>query len=80
MILIINKWGNSQGLRFPKEFLNKINISVGMSVKAEYVDGKIIIEPVHTPKKFNIKELVKKIPKDYKPEEYDWGIKGKEEW
>jgi len=80
MILTINKWGNSQGVRFPKELLDKIHTRVGMSVKVEYLDGKIIIEPAKTYKKYTINELVKKIPAKYKQQEYDWGMEGKETW
>lgn len=80
MILTINRWGNSQGVRFPKELLDKIHTVVGMRIRAEYIDGKIIIEPVDTPKKYNIKDLIKKIPLMHKQAAYDWGINGKETW
>lgn len=80
MILTISKWGNSQGVRFPKELLDKIHLVIGMHVKAEYVDGKIIIEPVTVPKKYTIKQLVDKIPATHQQTEYDWGVEGEEVW
>lgn len=80
MILTVNKWGNSQGVRFPKALLDKIHTVVGMNIKAEYRDGKIIIEAVDTLKKYSINDLVKKIPANYKQTEYNWGVEGKEIW
>lgn len=80
MILTVNKWGNSQGVRFPKALLDKIHTAVGMNIKAEYRDGKIIIEAVDALKKYSINDLVKKIPVNFKQIEYNWGVEGKEIW
>ena len=80
MVLTINKWGNSQGIRFPKDLLKKLHAKVGSSLNVEYQDGKVIIEPIELPKKYNIHELVADIkPKDR--EEVSWGkAEGKEVW
>ena len=81
MILTICKWGNSQGIRFPKELLKQINADIGTSIDAEYQDGKIIIKPAEPEKKYSIQELVKEIPPDYRQEEVDWGKQeGNEVW
>ncbi len=81
MILTINKWGNSQGIRFPKDLLKKLHAKVGSSLHVEYKDGKVILEPIEIPKKYNIHELVKDITPEYKAEEINWGKpEGKEEW
>ena len=73
MILTICKWGNSQGIRFPKDILKKIHADVGTDVKVECTDGKITIEPAEPEKKYSIHDLVKEIPPDYRHEEIDWG-------
>lgn len=80
MVLTINKWGNSQGIRFPKDLLKKLNAKVGSSLNVEYQDGKVIIEPIELPRKYNIHELVADIePEDI--EEVTWGkAEGKEVW
>lgn len=80
MVLTINKWGNSQGIRFPKDLLNKLHAKIGSSLNVEYRDGKVIIEPIEVPKKYNIHELVADIkPEDR--EEANWGkAEGKEVW
>jgi antitoxin MazE len=77
----ISKWGNSQGLRFPKELMKELNLSSGDKVKITTKDHKVIIEPIKEKrKKYDINDLVKKIPNDYKPyEEFD-NKEGIEEW
>ena len=77
MTATISKWGNSQGVRFPKSVLKELNLSIGDKVKFLIQDDKIILEPV---KKYDIKELVKKIPSDYKPYEEFNDKSGLEEW
>jgi len=78
----IQKWGNSQGLRFPKRLLEEAHLSVGDEVTLSVKDGKIIVEAadkVHG--RYNIKSLIAEIPADYAVEEIDWGPPaGQEEW
>jgi antitoxin MazE len=82
MLTKLKKWGNSQGMRFPKFLLKEAHIDVGDDVNISIKEGKIIIESVKkVRKKYSLKELVSRMPKDYKPEEVDWGPPtGKEEW
>lgn len=80
MITAIKKWGNSQGLRFSREILEKLDITIDDEVNVEVVDDKIIITKAH-PTKINIEELFKDYTGDYKGEEYDWGpVVGEEAW
>lgn len=78
----IQKWGNSQGLRFPKHILQEAQISIGDELNMFVLDGKIIIEPLHNIRnKYNIKELISQIPKNDSSNEIDWGKPvGKEAW
>ena len=39
----LKKWGNGQGIRFPKEFLRQANISLNETLQAEIQDQKIVI-------------------------------------
>jgi antitoxin MazE len=82
MVTTIQKWGNSQGLRFPKSLLEEANISVGDEVTLSVKDGKIIVEPADRVRgRYNIKTLVAEMPADYTVEEIDWGPPvGQEEW
>ena len=81
MVLTINKWGNSQGIRLPKDLMNKLNATVGTSVNAEFQNGKVIIEPVSSPLQYNIHDLVREIEPHYGEDEVDWGKpEGNEIW
>ena len=82
LITKIQKWGNSQGLRFPKTVLEEARINVGDEVKISVEDGKIVVESVHQSHgKYTIAELVSNIPENYETEELDWGTPaGKEVW
>ena len=77
----ISKWGNSQGLRFPKNILEELNLSIGDKIKFLIHNNKIILEPIKkSRKKYDINELVKQIPTDYKPHENFNTKVGLEEW
>ena len=81
MTATISKWGNSQGLRFPKKVLEELNLSVGDKIKFLIQNDKIVLEPIKkSRKKIDINELVKKIPDDYKPYEEFSNKVGLEEW
>ena len=82
MLTKIQKWGNSQGLRFPKAVLEDAQIKVGDEVNVSVQDGKIIVETANKVRgAYNLKELVSRIPEDYRAKEIDWGPPvGKEEW
>ncbi len=82
MLTKVQKWGNSQGLRFPKTILKEVDIHVGDEVNISVQAGKIIIEAVNRVHgRYDIKELIAEMPADYHVREVDWGMPvGKEEW
>lgn len=82
MISRIQKWGNSQGLRFPREILRKVHVSIGDEVDISVKHGAIIIKsPTQIRGKYKLENLVAKIPSEYRPQEEDWGKPaGKEIW
>lgn len=81
MTAIISKWGNSQGLRVPKDVMKSLHLSVGDEVNIFVQNNKAIIEPIKKEKiKYDINELVAKIPKDYKAKEEFTSSAGIEEW
>jgi len=81
MTATISSWGNSQGLRFPKDIMKELQLSIGDKMKILIENQKIVLEPIkQSREKYDIKELVKNIPSDYKAyEEFDNNI-GLEEW
>ncbi len=74
MVTKVQKWGNSQGLRLPKQMLEEVRISVGDDVDVTTRDGVIVVAPVKKVRgKHSLQELVSRIPKGYAAGELDWG-------
>jgi antitoxin MazE len=82
MVTKVQSWGNSQGLRLSKQVLADAHVSVGDDVDVAVRDGAIVVTPVkRTRRKVSLGKLVARIPKNYKPEEIDWGTRvGREAW
>jgi antitoxin MazE len=76
----IQKWGNSQGLRLPKQVLELAEIALGEQVEIAVANRQIMVKKAVRPK-FELAELVKRIPKGHRTQEVDWGSPmGKEAW
>ena len=74
MLAKIQKWGNSQGLRLPKNLLIDAQLGVGDDVDIRVKDGIMIVTPTKVIRgKYNLKDLVARIPKDTQTGEVDWG-------
>lgn len=82
MIAKIQKWGNSQGVRFPRDVLGKLHISVGDEVEISVRRGEIVVKPAMRKRgKYSLEKLLSEMPDDYHPAEMDWGEPaGKEVW
>lgn len=82
MLSKVQKWGNSQGIRIPKNLLENSNIKIGEEVDITVQEGKIIVESTNKIRgRYNIKDLVSRMPQDYEPKEENWGAPmGREEW
>lgn len=82
MLTKIQKWGNSQGLRFTKALLHQARINVGDEVNVSIQEGRIIVEPTTKVRgRYDLKDLVSRMPETYQVEEVDWGPPvGKEVW
>jgi antitoxin MazE len=76
----VQKWGNSQGLRLPKQVLDLADIAIGEEVEIAVANQQIVVKKTTRPK-YNLAELVSRIPQGYKTKEVDWGrAVGQEEW
>ena len=64
----IQKWGNSQGIRLSRQILDLANIDVGDDVEVIATEQQIVVRKRQS-SKFDLAELVARIPKGYKPEE-----------
>jgi len=80
MVSKIQQWGNSQGVRLPRNILNLAHIEVGDEVEIIVDDNQILVKKV-APSKFDLAELVSRIPKGCEPNEVNFGRPvGREDW
>jgi antitoxin MazE len=76
----LQKWGNSQGLRLSKQVLELADLAVGDEVEIVVGDSQLLIRKSPRPR-YDLAELVSRIPKGYRAEEVDLGPPvGREEW
>ena len=91
MLTKIKKWGNSQGVRIPRAFLDNVGISEEDDIEITSDQEKIVIQKVKNNKHISLKEQLEKYyhqpieeilsNKREPSEEVDWGKPvGKEEW
>ena len=74
MLVKVQKWGNSQGIRLSKDVLAEANILVGDALEIITTKEQIVIKPVRKIRcKYDLKDLVSKIPSNYKVQEENWG-------
>jgi antitoxin MazE len=79
MTAIVNKWGNSLGVRIPQPVANEIGLIVGTEVNVEVVNNTIVISPVK--RKYQLEDLLVGVTPKLIGGEYDWGESvGKEIW
>ena len=71
LISKVQKWGNSQGLRLPKQVLELADIAVGDDVEIIVRAQQILVKKASR-SKYNLAELVARIPKGYKAQEVDF--------
>ena len=70
----IQRWGNSQGLRVPKEVLEAANLAVGDAVDVQAVDGNLVVTPVRRVRgRLALADLVAALPRDAVHAEVSWG-------
>ena len=68
---IVNKWGNSLGVRIPLPVANEVGFTVGTIVNVEVVDNKVVISPAK--KEYQLDELLVGVTPELIGGEYDWG-------
>ncbi len=77
----IQKWGNSQGIRIPKAFLDALGMMENDLVELSRVNDNIVITKVKSEKELTLEDIFKDYDGGYVAEEFDWGSPaGKEVW
>lgn len=82
MVCKIQKWGNSQGLRFTKSLLEEARLDPDAEVEVTAEPGRIIVQPSRRVRgRYKLEDLVRQMPSDYETKEEDWGAPvGREAW
>jgi antitoxin MazE len=81
MLTKVQKWGNSQGLRLARNVLDLADIAVGDEVEIIVGEHEIVLRKVRASTRFDLAELVARIPADYDADEVDIGPPvGREAW
>lgn len=77
----IQKWGNSQGIRIPKAFLEALGMMENDLVELSRVDDNIVITKVKKEEEITLEDIFKNYDGKYEAEEFDWGSPvGKAVW
>ena len=73
----VARWGNSLGLRIPKDIANRVGLREGARVDVEAQGDRIIVSPARP--RYVLAELLKGITPEAMREAFDWGPdKGRE--
>lgn len=79
-IVTAQKWGNSLGIRIPKEAAEQIGIEQGseliLSVNGN--ESTIVLKPQKARKKYKLEELLSQITPENRHETIDFGSEGRE--
>ncbi|WP_276623876.1 AbrB/MazE/SpoVT family DNA-binding domain-containing protein [Syntrophomonas wolfei] len=79
MYTTIQKWGNSQAVRLPKDILEEANLQENDKVQIKVRDGNVIIIP--DKKRKTLKERIAEYKGDYECNEWNTGKpSGNEVW
>jgi len=74
------KWGNSLGIRIPKDAADKIGIEQGSKMELTVVEneGSLVLKPKKVRKKYRLEDLLSQITPENRHDEIDLGRKGRE--
>ena len=66
------RWGNSLGVRIPKDFVGRLGLTEGMRVQMETEENRIVIV-VDRPR-YDLSELLVGMTPDAMHGVFDWGV------
>ena len=77
MQTVVQKWGNSLGIRIPSLYVKEFDLRNGSSVEILEEEGKLVIKPG----RITLEQLLSKVTDDNIHEPWETGPSvGKEEW
>jgi antitoxin MazE len=71
MKIQVAKWGNSLGVRVPKDIAAKVGLNEGAAVEIEAKGNRIVISP--TRRTYTLDELLVGMTPDAMHDAFDWG-------
>jgi len=79
-IVTAQKWGNSLGIRIPKDVADKIGIEQGSKMELSIIEneGTIVLKPKKVRKKYILEDLLAQITPENRHNEVNLSIKGRE--
>ncbi|MCF0245211.1 MAG: AbrB/MazE/SpoVT family DNA-binding domain-containing protein [Ileibacterium sp.] len=66
----LTKWGNSQGIRIPKQLIAQLSMNIGDSFEIRLCEGQIILVPMKKKRKTVMERF----------QEYEGPLRLEEEW
>ena len=77
MQTVVQKWGNSLGIRIPNLYVKEFDLRNGSSVEIVEEEGKLVIKPG----KLTLEQLLSQVTEENIHEPWETGPSvGKEEW
>ncbi len=70
MIVSVSKWGNSLGVRIPRDLINETGLHDGSRVDIRAESGRIVISP--RPRRYTLEELLVNVTPEAMRETFDW--------
>jgi antitoxin MazE len=67
----VARWGNSLGLRIPKDIAAQVGLREGVRVEIAAEEGRIIISPAR--RRYVLAELLEGMTPEAMHEAFDWG-------
>lgn len=79
MTIKIARWGNSLGIRIPKQIVDQAQLNEGDEIEISSEENKLILTPQK--KKYTLEELLDGMSERHLHSEVDWGEPvGQEQW
>jgi antitoxin MazE len=79
-IIHIQKWGNSYGLRIPKNIIDEMELQPDTQIDIHQEQGKIVLTPIYESEVL-LAELLEQITPENLHRDVDWGNSvGNEAW
>jgi antitoxin MazE len=86
MTTTLQAWGNSQGVRIPKALLKALDLKTGQRLELDLSPSKDAIIVKRSPEattvrgRHRLEDLLAKMPRSYKSQEFYSEVRGREFW